>query len=154
MTSGLQPTIVRLEPMRVAACRATGREPELEAFRLISTWAREAGLSGTAGARYFGFDNPGPSPERDEYGYEVWMTIGSEAVESDTVEVKEFPGGLYAVMRTSLPRIVRSWKELMAWRQTSGYREAAYQCLEEHHALPLDTPPKEVEIDLYLPIAE
>lgn len=154
MKSQLKPEIIKLEPMRVASCRATGKEPEIEAFRLISDWAREAGVLDEKETRFFGFDNPGPSSHDGEYGYEVWATVGSETRESEEVRFKDFSGGMYAVIRTSLTEIAQSWRELLAWRAESDYGAGSHQCLEEHLGLPLNNPPEAIEIDLYLPISE
>jgi DNA gyrase inhibitor GyrI len=140
--------------MRVASCRVTGTEPEIEAFKQITAWAQEAGVLGAKGTRFFGFDNPSPSDGNDEYGYEVWATSDLEVKAAKNVSLKDFPGGLYAVTRTRLPQIGQSWRDLVAWRDGSKYREGDHQCLEEHLVLPLGNYPEAVEIDLYLPIAE
>ena len=152
MKSTLRPRIVTLEPMRVASCRAVGREPEIEAFRVMTAWAREAGVLGRKGVRYFGFDNPAPTSGRDEYGYEVWMTVDSAVRESENVKEKDFPGGKYAVITTRLSGIAQSWKDLLTWRAESEYGEAKHQCLEEVRTPPLESPPGDIEIDLYLPL--
>jgi len=154
MKSQLKPRIVNLEPMNVVSCHATGKQPELDAFRLISDWAREFGVLDTKDTRFFGFDNPAPSAGGGEYGYEVWMSTGSKLRTSKKAEIKDFSGGMYAVIRTSLPQIGQSWRELIAWRAESKYGEGSHQCLEEHHVLPLNNSPEDIEIDLYLPIAE
>lgn len=154
MNSNLQPEIVSLEPTRVASCCVIGKNPEREALRMMRDWAIEADLIGKKDIRYYGFDNPAPSASDSEYGYEVWMAIGADTGESGNIKIKDFPGGLYAVHRTRLSKIGQAWKDLLAWREESDYREGRHQCLEEHRDLPLDNSPEDVEIDLYLPIKE
>lgn len=154
MKANLQPRIVKLGPMRVASCRVIGKEPEIAAFRMMADWEAKAGLPDNQGIRYFGFDNPAPSARDSEYGYEVWIAAGIDAKESGDIKLKDFPGGLYAVLPTRLSRIGQSWRELLAWRAESAYGAGTHQCLEEHHCLPLDNAPEAVEIDLYLPLLE
>jgi predicted transcriptional regulator YdeE len=66
---------------------------------------------------------------------------------------------LYAVARvprTQEPYYVEihpTWKRLMAWFESSPYRQAGHQWLEEHLRTD-DTPDGEWTIDCYLPIAE
>lgn len=154
MKSDLHPRIVTLDPMRVASFCVVDREPEIKAFKLMSEWATEAGLIDNERTRFFGFDNPGPSADRIEYGYEVWGSPGIEDADFDAVEVKEFTGGKYAVIRTSLTSIGQSWRELIVWREDSKYGDGKHQCLEEHLSLPIGRSFDDVEIDLYLPITD
>jgi len=144
--------IVTLKPARVAGCRAVGEHPERDAFNTLLSWAKDQGLAGRSDSRFFGFDNPGPAKNKTEYGYEVWMTVGPDVRASGKIEIKDFPGGQYAVKQTSLPRIGDAWREIVAWCKQSPYAESSRQCLEEHLALPIDTPPESVLLDLYLPI--
>ena len=71
--------IVQLEPLRVASAHGFGEGPETLAWDKLTAWARERGLwqDGTS-RRFFGFNNPDPSPGSPNYGYETWMTVGSE----------------------------------------------------------------------------
>lgn len=152
--SKLKPLIVHLEPMHVAWCQATGKEPEIKAFKMMVEWARQAEVEDADEARFFGFDNPVPLSDGREYGYEVWMMPKRDLRGHKGVTLKEFTGGRYAVTRTHLPQIALAWRELIAWRAESGYEKGAHQCLEEHLTLPLNNPPEAVEVDLYLPLAE
>jgi AraC family transcriptional regulator len=146
--------IVELNTMRVACHRAVSSQPEIEAFSTLVTWAKNQGLLDKKQTRFFGFDNPGPSKDKDDYGYEVWVTVGTDVGGSGNVKIKEFPGGRYAVMRTGLPRIRQAWAELVAWLKASSYRKREGLCLEEHLNLPTDHPADSVILDLYLPIRD
>jgi DNA gyrase inhibitor GyrI len=150
--------IVRLDPFRVASVHAFGQQPEDEAWNKLEAWAGPRGLRESPEQHpVFGFNNPSPSPGSPNYGYEFWITVGPEIEPEGEVEIKEFEGGLYAVLRwdgrgdpnESIPA---SWKKLVAWRENSRYHAARHQWLEEHHKS--DEEGVDFMLDLYLPIAE
>ncbi len=152
--SELEVRIVELEPLRVASAYGFGESPEEQAWAQITAFAEAKGLLDKP-HRFFGFNNPDPAPGSPNYGYEQWITVGSEVTAEGeaTVEIKEFPGGLYAVTRVGgIEHIGRTWKQLAEWGEDSAYRIAHHQWLEECF-----TPPRppfdEMELDLYLPIA-
>jgi len=149
--------IVKLPPMRVVSALGFGKEPETQAWTLIKDYAAQVGIDLAAeGTRTFGFDNPSPSPGSENYGYELWLPVGPEVEASEPLEIKEIPGGTYAVTRfTGLSNIGRVWKELVAWFEDSPYTcpSNCYQCLEEQHQ-PAERDPEKWIFDLYLPIAE
>jgi DNA gyrase inhibitor GyrI len=108
--------------------------------------------------RIFGFNNPNPSPGSPNYGYEFWMVVSPEVEPEEGVEIKEFPGGLYAVSRWDgqgdpNKTIPAAWERLLKWRENSSYRSASHQWLEEH-VEPGAENPVEFMLDLYLPILE
>ncbi len=144
--------IIHLEPMRVASVLGYGAEPEMQAWDKLFAWAEAHHLSGKS-PRLFGFNNPSPTPASANYGYEIWATVDENVKSDDVVTVKDFAGGMYAVMRhtgvTDLPEI---WMQLSAWVETSPYRVASHQWLEEHIKVGRDMPPEEIVLDLYLPI--
>jgi DNA gyrase inhibitor GyrI len=150
--------IVHLEPMRVASAHGYGESPEPIAWSKILAYARDKGLlENREAVRFFGFNNPDPSPGTPNYGYEQWITVGPDAEPEGDIEIKEIPGGLYAVARCEGLHIIgKVWKALVNWWEESDYKRGQHQCLEECH-----TPPVEGEIaledhvfDLYLPIVE
>jgi DNA gyrase inhibitor GyrI len=151
---GSEIRIVTLKPARMAGYRAVSEHPEHDAFSVLLAWAKDCGLAGKKDTRFFGFDNPGPSGGKSTYGYEAWMTVGPEIGASGDIEITDFPGGLFAVKHTTLPRIGEAWREIVAWCKRSPYVESTRQCLEEHLALPIDTEPESMTLDLYLPIEE
>ena len=69
--------IVKLEPMRVASAYGFGTSPEEEAWGKLLAWARAKDLL-NEDVRFFGFNNPNPSPGSPNYGYEQWMTVGQD----------------------------------------------------------------------------
>ncbi len=148
--------IVRLEPQRVAVSYGFGPGPESIAWEKMIAFVKEKGLDRDGQAhRYLGFNNPSPAPGSPNYGYEQWVTVGSEVTATGDIKIKNFEGGLYAVAHCQLKNIFESWQALAAWREKSPYRTGNHQWLEEVLTPPLDEPiTEEMEIDLYLPIAE
>ncbi len=146
-------SIVKLEPMRVAAALGFGPEPEREAWDKLMTWARATNyLDGTQ--RYFGFNNPNPMPGTPNYGYEQWMTVGPDTEPLADVEIKHFEGGLYGVLRCDgLATIEEDWGRLAAWVEAGPYRVDQRRCLEELISSPV-LPHTEWVFDLHLAITE
>ena len=151
--------IVRLEPMRVASVLGFGPEPERLSWEKLLAYARPKGwLEPPYTHRIFGFNNPSPSAGSPNYGYELWITVGPEAQPEPGVEIKDVPGGLYAVARwdgqgdpgSAIPA---AWQRLVMWREQSRYHSARHQWLEES-PLPAGVPGAPFLLDLYLPIAE
>lgn len=156
--------IVRLEPMRMACASGFGPAPEGLAWKKLFAWLENQDLLKDPHAlRFFGFNNPDPTPGSPNYGYDQWVTIPAEVLPEGDVNLIQYPGGLYAVTSSRLNVIFESWQALVVWREGSRYRPANHQWLEE-----VITPevllrpeffttagdPSEVQIDLYLPIAE
>lgn len=151
--------IVRLPPLRVASVLGFGQEPELQGREKLDAWAKPRGfLDRPEQQRIFGFNHPDPSPGSPNYGYEYWMVVGAEAQPEGEVTIKDIPGGLYAVARCEVHGdpyevIPATWQKLVEWRETSPYRSANHQWLEEHVDT-MNIQEGEFTLDLYLPIAE
>ncbi len=148
--------IVELDPMRIASVRAISKTPEKEAWETLRAWAEPKGLLEDIEKHpVFGFNNPNPSPDRKEYGYEFWIRIESDVEPEGDIEVKEFRGGLYAVTtcklqgdpRGSVPEI---WMKLWEWVQSSQYEWRETHELEKLQNP--DVPEEDIVLDLYLPI--
>jgi AraC family transcriptional regulator len=149
----LQVRIVDLEPMRCAGASGYGPGPEGIAWETLLKWAEPIGLLSKP-HRFFGYNNPDPSPGSPNYGYDQWITIDASVAVEDPIKIKEFPGGRYAVMRCEgVQNIYATWQKLAAWREASHYRPGRQQWREE-----LITPPDgewdKAQFDLYLPLAE
>jgi DNA gyrase inhibitor GyrI len=146
--------IVTLESMRVVSAYGYGDQPELQAWSKILAWARSQGYEDLSKHRFFGFNNPNPSPGSPNYGYEQWMTIPPDVEAEAEIEIKEFPGGLYAVTRCEgLQHISDLWMQLAVWREDSHYQEAHHQWFEECFT-PEAVRLEDYVFDLYAPIAE
>ena len=153
--SELQVKVIKLEPMRVVSFHGFGQEPENIAFQKLRDWAEPKGLlDDPHKRRVFGFNNPDPSPGSPNYGYEVWMEIDSEVKVEEGLTIKDFDGGLYGVARVfGVEHIGSRWGELVAWLESSKYKGAHHQWLEQH-ATGKEMLPEELTLDLYIPIAE
>jgi DNA gyrase inhibitor GyrI len=143
--------IETLEPMRVASVNVVSEHPETEAWERLKAWAEPRGLLKDPRQHpVFGFNNPGPSPDRKEYGYEFWIRVGQEVTSEGAVDVREMAGGRFAVMTHRGYPTPLVWKQLWDWVQGSSYRWRKTHELERiHDPLALKT---EVVFDLYLPI--
>lgn len=153
--SELKVRIVQLDCMRVISSYGFGTEPEGIAWDKLLSWAKKKGLD-LSKHRYFGFNNPNPSPGSPNYGYEQWMTVGADVEPEGDMRVLDFGGGLYAVTRCEgVENIGRTWKELVQWHEDSKYKKPHnwFFCLEECVSPP-DGPVEGLVLDLYLPIVE
>ncbi|TFF91479.1 ArsR family transcriptional regulator [Candidatus Thorarchaeota archaeon] len=160
--SELDVEIVELEPMTVASVRAISKSPEEDAWKKMVSFAEPRGLLKNLKKHpVFGFNNPNPSEGSDEYGYEFWIRIDDSVELDDTVQRKEFKGGLYAVTRCNLTKELQSdflpehgmlegWALLQHWVKENDYRHGKHQWLEK------SVNPTEVDedhlLDLYMPI--
>ncbi len=156
--SALEVRIIRLDPIRVAASHGYGPGPEGIAWEKIGAYIQKNHLLEDGQThRFFGFNNPEPSPGSPNYGYEQWVTVGPDAQPDGEIQVKEFGGGLYAVTRTTLAEITQTWHQLFLWREQSPYRFGSQQWLEESvdwapDRTPESVGPENILLDLYLPI--
>jgi DNA gyrase inhibitor GyrI len=154
--SKLDVRIVRLEALHVASAYGFGASPEGIAHEKMQAFLKAKNLLDGYGTKYrhFGFNNPSPAPGSPNYGYEIWTEVGSDIQPEGDIRIVDFPGGLYAVTRfENLENIGRVWGELAQWRETSNYREANQQWLE-NMINPLETDITKCVFDLYLPIAK
>lgn len=147
--------IVRVEPQRVAASYGFGSGPEDIAWKKMDSFVQEKKLMEDGAVhRFFGFNNPSPTPGSPNYGYEQWVTIGPDVTPSGDIQIKDFEGGLYAVTRCQLQNITEVWHKLAIWREKSPYRAGSHQWLEECLKPPINGQGIEItfELDLYIPI--
>ena len=129
----IEVTIEELTAMRVVGALGFGAGPEEQAWEMIFAFAREHGID-IREQRFFGFNNPNPSPGSPNYGYEQWMTVGPEVEAEPPYEIKQVPAGRYAVTRfTGIERIGETWQALVAWCEEHGHRISSEygRCLEE-----------------------
>lgn len=160
--SDLDVRIVTLDPMRVASVRGFGESPETIAWNKLLTWAESKGLlDNLDDVRFFGFNNPNPSPNSPTYGYEQWITVGADVAAEGEVEIKDFPGGRYAATQCKgLGNIAAAWKLVAAWVKDNSYTLGQHQWLEECLTKPKsvasmdETPLEDYVMDLYCPIRE
>jgi AraC family transcriptional regulator len=151
--------IITLPAMRVASFYAFSASPETEAWNKVVNWAKSHDSWQEAPiVRIFGFNNPDPSEGSPNYGYEFWLTIGPGVQPDDEIKIKEFSGGMYAMLRCDVTAnpwdiIPTSWGKLVKWLESSYYKFGNHQWLEEHFSRS-DSNDKGFILDLYLPISE
>lgn len=153
--SKLEVRIVDMDPLRVASVLGFGESPETLATQKMQAFMQSKGLR-FEDVRWFGFNNPNPTPGSPNYGYEVWVTVGPEIEAEGEVVIKEIPARKYAVTRfTGLENIGRVWRDLVLWFEDSAYKKPPYwhECLENLLVHP-DTPYDRYTFDLYLPITD
>ncbi|MFQ5891838.1 MAG: GyrI-like domain-containing protein [Candidatus Methanofastidiosia archaeon] len=154
--------IVELEPMRVASVRAISETPEREAWKKMRKWAEPRGfLEDIKKHPVFGFNNPDPSPDRKEYGYEFWIKVEPDIESEGEINVKDFEGGLYAVTTCNLKEeleseffkekgYLESWQKITDWVKYSKYKFSNRQWLEKAHDPGASE--EELILELYCPI--
>ncbi len=153
--STLDVRIEELPALRVASALGFGEGPEGLAWKKIFDFLQEKGLwEDIKKLDFYGFNNPDPTPASPNYGYEQWVVVPDEITGTEDVEIKQFPGGTYAVSRcTGIPAIFQSWKALFAWREDSPYQAGSHQWLEKWVNPTQETMSVEnMVLDLYLPI--
>ena len=157
---------VLLPECPVAAFHYIGPDPEDHVDALASRFVQECCLPQVKpDARMFGFNHPNPGPDREHYGYEVWVTIPEDmAVPAPGVK-KIMPGGLYAAHTIDFPNF-HEWQWLLDWAENnpayapagSGTPQDMFGGLEEHlnwvqAAQPGGAADIPIRVDLLLPIA-
>lgn len=150
--------IERLPSMTVAAVRAFGPSPAMEAWTLLRDWAEGRGfLADPDSHAVFGFNNPSPTPDQPHYGYEMWMRVDPDTEPAEGVVVKRVPGSRYVVARCKLhddPRgsVSDVWMSLYEWVQESGSHQWKRTHELERHLGPPDD--ADLELELYLPLED
>lgn len=125
--------LVRLPAMTIAAYRAESDAPEQDCAAVMNTFVMENSIHKQSGFRHFGFNNPSPSEDTPVYGYEMWVSVPAEFNVPAPLEKKNFNGGLYASIPTSMSDISERWQQLNQWvNENDVYTvDNEKQCLEE-----------------------
>jgi SAM-dependent methyltransferase len=149
--------LVRVPPMRVVAFHAYGLSPEDAAWQQARVWAAPRGLLQKEGRQIVGFDNPPPPEGSREHGYEYWIELKPGEPTGEDVTVKEFGGGLYAVLPCPMEghpwrTVPAGWHKLDGWVQAHGYAFGDHQHFERPRDP--DASPAEMVLELYCPIRE
>lgn len=143
--------VERLEAMRVAHIHVLSDTPEEDAWRKMEAWARPIGLLNKhVGTRVFG-RNTYPTDNPEPHGYEFFLTVDPDIKTEGDIDIKEIPGGLYAVLRfRNLNNIGEAWKHLWKWLEESeyehlGWRKGDHGWVDgfEEHLNPFDGKPHE-----------
>lgn len=151
--------------MKVASVRAESASPEQDAWEKLRAWAEPEGLLDDSERHpIYGFNNPDPTPDRAEYGYELWIRVDPNAEPRGEIELKDAPGGLYAVSRCRLGEEIaseffrkhgylESWKNLYGWvKGNETLIFANRQWLEK--VVNPGASEGELQLDLHCPVEE
>lgn len=149
--------IETLGPMRVAAFRAIGKEPEHVSTGYLKRWLLRQRRPGKRPVRIFGFDVElgAADQKRGLRGYEAWAPVPPGVRGSEGVRIRSAPRGLYAVLRVDdalsdpFARIPPAWQHLAGWVAANrDYALTDGLCLEEEIA-----ERGTLHLDLYVPVA-
>ncbi len=144
--------IEKLRPMRIAVARASGQTPESDAWQKLASWAEPRGFLDDVGVHpVFGFNNPPPTPDNPQHGYEFWIRVPENMESTGEIDIEDFGGGHYAVITHNGIPDPDIWMSLWEWVQQSKYEWRETHELERPHD-PL-APVDEMTFDLYLPIS-
>ena len=118
-------------------------------------------------ARVFGFNHPNPSEDKEDYGYEFWVTIPDDMEVPEPLQKKRFEGGLYAAHVIQMGNF-HEWEWLLKWAHENQRYDTNFShrgeeimggCLEEHLnfvynvcELGVRGFDNEVQLDLLLPM--
>jgi DNA gyrase inhibitor GyrI len=125
--------IVKIPALTVAAYRAESATPENDCGKVFNKFVLDNNLHKQSGYRNFGFNNPSPGGDNPVYGYEMWVTIPDDFNVPGPLEKKQFKGGLYASVSTTMNEIGERWEMLNDWCKNNGKYEPDHsiQWLEE-----------------------
>lgn len=154
--------ILYLAPATVAACHYMGDNPEENAEKILARFIKESNLTALKpDFRMYGFNNPSPTKEMEQYGYEFFVTIPQDLKVEAPLMKKEFAGGLYAAHCIKMgdfhewesfsERIKASKEYEIDWREPHGMGG----CMEEHinaYSLYHGDVSEFIQLDLLIPI--
>lgn len=157
MKEQIEVRIVEMPDMTFACFPAYSPEPEDDAWKALEAWAVPLGfMDDRVRHRIFGFDTAGVTPGSPNRGYEFWIQVDPAFSAGESVQLKHFVGGKYAVYR--IPKvgspwetIPSAWKALVLWQEDSRFKMRHAPCLEEHLGAP-GVPLADSPMDLYLSI--
>jgi DNA gyrase inhibitor GyrI len=152
----------RLETMHAAHAHAFSETPEEDAWSKLEAWAKPKGLLEEGiGTRVFG-RNTYPTDNPEPHGYEFFLTVGPGIEPEGDINIREIPGGLYAVLRfKNLDNIGRAWEHLWKWTKESRYEHIGWRKGEhgwcngfEEHLNWLEGSPNQWIFDLWVQLKE
>jgi AraC family transcriptional regulator len=149
-----------LPPLHVAAYRSISATPEDDGVRFMEQWVAQLGLSEDErrNVRNWGFDIDVSEADQQagKRGYELWRTVPAHVQADPPVEIKDCPGGLYAVMRITDPfttpfeTIPGGWSRIWNWaNEQQEYGHGSHQWLEQ-----AGEDEGGLYLDLYLPVVK
>lgn len=154
--------VINLPRMVIASYCTVSETPEDDCWKVVNKLIENNDLQNCSGFRHFGFNNPNPTPDKSEYGYEMWVVIPEDFNVPAPFVKKEFPGGLYCALPTYMAVIGERWKQLVEWVQNNGsyeldinkahMRHELEECIDYKAFNSNETPADEKQLDLLLPV--
>ena len=124
--------IKKIEPGIFMSFYGYGKQPEEEAMNKMLNWCNEQNISiGDAKNIIYGFNNPNPTQESNEYGYEFWLKVDSNLKPENDFRLIEYHGGEYAITEcTGAMNMFNNWVALYEWCKENNYKLGYHQPLE------------------------
>lgn len=125
------------EPTKLAYVRVTGPYGEgyAEASGRLYQWAGMKGLSDNT-CIFIYHDNPEVTPN-DKCRTDICLMVPAETQVPNGIELQDFPGGQYAVMRQTITEHIqyaKAWDDLMGSVIESGAENDDRPCFELYHS--------------------
>ncbi len=152
--AGLEVEIRRRPSQQIACVRYVGPYDEVgEAWDELAGWLAAEGLFGP-GVEMLGlcYDDPGITP-RDRLRYDACATLDGDFEPRGNVRRGEIAGGEFAVARHVGPyqELSETYDRLIGhWLPLAGREPGEPPCIEQYWNNPEDTPPEELETDVFL----
>ncbi|PMN53186.1 AraC family transcriptional regulator [Vibrio lentus] len=127
----------QFEPSKLAYVRVTGpygqgyEEPSGRLYQ----WAEMKGLAGNS-CIFIYHDNPEITPN-DKCRTDICLMVSDDTEVPNGIELKDFPGGQYAVMRQTITepsQYAKAWDDLMSKVIESGIETEDRPCFELYHS--------------------
>ncbi|WP_192891737.1 AraC family transcriptional regulator [Vibrio bathopelagicus] len=127
----------QFEPSKLAYVRVTGpygqgyEEPSGRLYQ----WAEMKGLAGNS-CIFIYHDNPEITPN-DKCRTDICLMVSDDTEVPSGIELKDFPGGQYAVMRQTITepsQYAKAWDDLMRKVIESGLETEDRPCFELYHS--------------------
>ncbi len=125
------------EPSKLAYIRVNGPYGQgyEEASHRLYQWAGIKGLANNT-CIFIYHDNPEITPD-DKCRTDICLMVSDDVQVPDGIEMQDFPGGLYAVMRqkiTDFSQYPKAWDDLMSKVIESGIESDERPCFELYHS--------------------
>jgi len=148
----MEVNIKKIEPNRFASFYGFGKQPEEAAMNKLLKWCQKRNINIDDNKNIiYGFNNPNPTPESLEYGYEFWLKVSIDERPEDDVRLIEYHGGNYAITECiGAENMFQTWQALYKWCVDNKYRIGHHQALERIIENILDI--NKIRIELCCPV--
>lgn len=146
-------TFVDVEPMWTASYIVTGDSAIEKGREFLLNWAKDRGLFDDDKVhRFFGYYNHERMGQKDFF-YKIHVTVDKDFVTNDdNIQLEQFNGGHYAVMKAQYRYLGGAWSEFINWiSRSTKYSFGDWWFFEEYM---IDKPVIEMdtEIELHMPV--